>query len=71
MLCSDQPGVDAGVPDTGVVCMGDCRGRQVLGMRLTSKETVRSPRPIATVLGSGISRFPTRLGVKKIVLPVC
>ncbi len=35
-LTSPEAGSDAGaIPDTGVVCMGDWQGQQVLGMRLT------------------------------------
>ncbi len=35
-LTSPEAGSDAGaIPDTGVVCMGEWQGQQVLGMRLT------------------------------------
>ena len=37
-LTSPEAGSDAGaIPDTGVVCMGDWQGQQVLGMRLTEQ----------------------------------
>ncbi len=40
-LTSPEAGSDAGaIPDTGVVCMGDWQGQQVLGMRLTSEQTL-------------------------------
>ncbi len=35
-LTSPEAGSDAGaIPDTGIVCMGEWQGQQVLGMRLT------------------------------------
>ena len=43
-LTSPEAGSDAGaIPDTGVVCMGEWQGEQVLGMRLTgTNATLRS-----------------------------
>ncbi len=40
-LTSPEAGSDAGaIPDTGIVCMGEWQGQQVLGMRLTSEQTL-------------------------------
>lgn len=51
-LTSPEAGSDAGaIPDTGVVCMGDWQGQQVLGMRLTWNKRYITLAPIATVLG--------------------
>ncbi len=51
-LTSPEAGSDAGaIPDTGVVCMGDWQGKQVLGMRLTWNKRYITLAPIATVLG--------------------
>ncbi|WP_437609457.1 acyl-CoA dehydrogenase FadE [Erwinia sp. V71] len=51
-LTSPEAGSDAGaIPDTGVVCMGNWQGQQVLGMRLTWNKRYITLAPIATVLG--------------------
>ncbi|ARF51304.1 acyl-CoA dehydrogenase FadE [Pantoea stewartii] len=51
-LTSPEAGSDAGaIPDTGVVCMGEWQGQQVLGMRLTWNKRYITLAPIATVLG--------------------
>ncbi|YCI28402.1 acyl-CoA dehydrogenase FadE [Erwinia sp. PK3-005] len=51
-LTSPEAGSDAGaIPDTGIVCMGDWQGQQVLGMRLTWNKRYITLAPIATVLG--------------------
>ncbi len=51
-LTSPEAGSDAGaIPDTGVVCMGEWEGKQVLGMRLTWNKRYITLAPIATVLG--------------------
>ncbi|ELY3835854.1 acyl-CoA dehydrogenase FadE [Cronobacter turicensis] len=51
-LTSPEAGSDAGaIPDTGVVCMGEWQGEQVLGMRLTWNKRYITLAPIATVLG--------------------
>lgn len=51
-LTSPEAGSDAGaIPDTGVVCMGDWHGEQVLGMRLTWNKRYITLAPVATVLG--------------------
>nr|WP_310616831.1 acyl-CoA dehydrogenase FadE [Pantoea cypripedii] len=51
-LTSPEAGSDAGaIPDTGVVCMGEWQGKEVLGMRLTWNKRYITLAPIATVLG--------------------
>ncbi|PQQ38767.1 acyl-CoA dehydrogenase [Photorhabdus luminescens] len=51
-LTSPEAGSDAGsIPDTGVVCMGEWQGEQILGMRLTWNKRYITLAPIATVLG--------------------
>lgn len=51
-LTSPEAGSDAGaIPDTGVVCMGNWQGQQVLGMRLTWNKRYITLAPVATVLG--------------------
>lgn len=51
-LTSPEAGSDAGaIPDTGVVCMGEWQGQQVIGMRLTWNKRYITLAPIATVLG--------------------
>ena len=51
-LTSPEAGSDAGaIPDTGVVCMGEWQGEQVLGMRLTRNKRYITLAPVATVLG--------------------
>ncbi|NUW55861.1 acyl-CoA dehydrogenase [Cronobacter turicensis] len=51
-LTSPEAGSDAGaIPDTGVVCMGEWQGEQVLGMHLTWNKRYITLAPIATVLG--------------------
>ncbi|EOI3578668.1 acyl-CoA dehydrogenase [Cronobacter turicensis] len=51
-LTSPEAGSDAGaIPDTGVVCMGEWQGEQVIGMRLTWNKRYITLAPIATVLG--------------------
>ncbi|MDU7305411.1 MAG: acyl-CoA dehydrogenase [Escherichia coli] len=51
-LTSPEAGSDAGaIPDTGIVCMGEWQGQQVMGMRLTWNKRYITLAPIATVLG--------------------
>lgn len=51
-LTSPEAGSDAGaIPDTGVVCMGEWQGEQVLGMRLSWNKRYITLAPVATVLG--------------------
>ncbi|MGQ7790717.1 acyl-CoA dehydrogenase family protein [Shigella flexneri] len=59
-LTSPEAGSDAGaIPDTGIVCMGEWQGQQVLGMRLTWNKRYITLAPIATVLGLAFNS-PTR-----------
>ena len=51
-LTSPEAGSDAGaIPDSGIVCMGNWQGQQVLGMRLNWNKRYITLAPIATVLG--------------------
>ncbi|MGV3346450.1 acyl-CoA dehydrogenase FadE [Enterobacteriaceae bacterium LUAb1] len=51
-LTGPEAGSDAGaIPDSGIVCMGEWQGEQVLGMRLTWNKRYITLAPIATVLG--------------------
>ncbi|MCT6518377.1 MULTISPECIES: acyl-CoA dehydrogenase FadE [Enterobacterales] len=51
-LTSPEAGSDAGaIPDSGVVCMGEWQGEQILGIRLTWNKRYITLAPIATVLG--------------------
>ncbi|MDX7990017.1 acyl-CoA dehydrogenase FadE [Xenorhabdus littoralis] len=51
-LTSPEAGSDAGaIPDTGVVCMDEWQGEQVLGIRLNWNKRYITLAPIATVLG--------------------
>ncbi|MDP7591915.1 MAG: acyl-CoA dehydrogenase FadE [Litorilituus sp.] len=51
-LTSPEAGSDAGaIPDTGVVCMGNFKGKEVLGMTLNWDKRYITLAPIATVLG--------------------
>ncbi len=51
-LTSPEAGSDASaIPDTGVVCMGEWQGQQILGMRLTWNKRYITLAPVATVLG--------------------
>ncbi|XNM84917.1 acyl-CoA dehydrogenase family protein [Escherichia coli] len=55
-LTSPEAGSDAGaIPDTGIVCMGEWQGQQVLGTRLTWNKRYITLAPIATVLGLAFS----------------
>nr|MBA2815564.1 Acyl-coenzyme A dehydrogenase [Candidatus Pantoea persica] len=56
-------GYDAGpIPDTGVVCMGEWQGEQVLGMRLAWNKRYITLAPVATVLGLAFKlSYPDRL----------
>lgn len=51
-LTSPEAGSDAGaIPDSGIVCMGEWQGQQVLGMRLSWNKRYITLAPVATVLG--------------------
>ena len=51
-LTGPEVGSDAtAMPDSGVVCMGDHEGKQVLGLKLTFSKRYITLAPIATVVG--------------------
>ena len=51
-LTGPDAGSDAGsIPDTGVVCKGSFKGKQVLGLRLNWEKRYITLGPVATVLG--------------------
>ena len=51
-LTSPEAGSDAGaIPDYGIVCRGEFKGEEVLGMRLTWNKRYITLAPVATVLG--------------------
>lgn len=51
-LTGPEAGSDAGaIPDTGIVCMGEWEGKQVLGMRLNFDKRYITLAPVATVIG--------------------
>ena len=51
-LTGPDAGSDAGsIPDTGVVCKGKFKGKQVLGLRLNWEKRYITLGPVATVLG--------------------
>ena len=47
----------AAIPDTGIVCMGDCQGKRVLGLRLTWEKRYITLGPVATILGLAFRAF--------------
>ncbi|EMX12963.1 acyl-CoA dehydrogenase, N-terminal domain protein [Escherichia coli 174750] len=66
-LTSPEAGSDAGaIPDTGIVCMGEWQGQQVLGMRLTWNKRYITLAPIATVLGLAFTPRKNYSAVQKI-----
>ncbi|HET7312937.1 acyl-CoA dehydrogenase [Salinisphaera sp.] len=77
-LTSPFAGSDAGaIPDRGVVCRGQWRGEDVLGMKLTWDKRYITLAPIATVLGlafkmydpDGLLGGETELGVTCALIP--
>ncbi|WP_286342944.1 acyl-CoA dehydrogenase [Ferrimonas sp. YFM] len=51
-LTGPEAGSDAGaIPDSGVVCMGEYEGKEVLGLRLNWDKRYITLAPVATVLG--------------------
>src|SRR5213078_2541592 len=57
-LTNAHAGSDAAaIPDTGIVCMGDYQGRQVLGLRLTWEKRYITLGPVATILGLAFRAF--------------
>ncbi len=54
-LTGPEAGSDAGaVPDTGVVCMGEYEGEQVLGMRLNFAKRYITLAPVSDLIGLAI-----------------
>lgn len=62
-LTAPTAGSDAGaIPDRGVVCYGEYRGEQVLGMRVSWNKRYITLGPVATVLGLAFKAYdPDRL----------
>ena len=57
-LTGPDAGSDAGaIPDSGVVCMGEHEGKQVLGLRLNWEKRYITLGPVATVLGLAFKAF--------------
>lgn len=57
-LTGPTAGSDAGaIPDTGIVCMGEHSGQQVLGLRLNWDKRYITLGPVATVLGLAFKVF--------------
>jgi acyl-CoA dehydrogenase len=57
-LTGPSAGSDAGaMPDTGIVCMGEHNGKQVLGMRVTWDKRYITLGPIATLLGLAFKAY--------------
>ena len=57
-LTGPEAGSDAGaIPDTGVVCMGEYQGEQVLGMRLNFSKRYITLAPVSDVVGLAIKLF--------------
>jgi acyl-CoA dehydrogenase len=62
-LTAPTAGSDAGaIPDRGVVCYGEYKGEQVLGLRVTWEKRYITLGPVATVLGLAFKAYdPDRL----------
>lgn len=62
-LTGPEAGSDAGsIPDTGIVCKGDWKGREVVGLRLNWEKRYITLGPIATLLGLAFKAYdPDRL----------
>ena len=57
-LTGPHAGSDAGaIPDSGIVCMGEHDGEQVLGLRLNWEKRYITLGPVATVLGLAFKAF--------------
>ncbi len=67
----------AGMPDTGVVCMGEFEGEEVLGMRVNWDKRYITLAPVATVIGlafiaedpDGLLGSQTELGITCALIP--
>ena len=78
-LTGPDAGSDAGaIPDSGVVCMGKHKGKQVLGLRLNWEKRYITLGPVATVLGLAFKVFDpdgligdkSELGITCALIPV-
>ncbi len=78
-LTSPSAGSDAaGMPDKGIVCMGEFQGEEVLGMRVSWNKRYITLAPLATVLGlafracdpDGLLGDKEELGITCALLPV-
>ncbi len=57
-LTSPEAGSDAGaIPDFGIVCTGDYRGEEVLGLRVTWDKRYITLGPVATLIGLAFKAF--------------
>jgi acyl-CoA dehydrogenase len=57
-LTAPAAGSDAaGMPDKGIICMGEFEGQEVLGMRVTWDKRYITLAPVATVLGLAFKAF--------------
>lgn len=57
-LTAPSAGSDAaGMPDKGVICMGEHEGKEVLGMRVTWNKRYITLAPVATVLGLAFKAY--------------
>ena len=77
-LTGPDAGSDAGaIPDTGVVCKGKFKGKQVLGLRLNWEKRYITLGPVATVLGlafkvydpDGLLGAEVELGISCALIP--
>jgi acyl-CoA dehydrogenase len=57
-LTAPTAGSDAGgIPDRGIICYGDYKGKKVLGMRVTWEKRYITLGPVATVLGLAFKAY--------------
>ncbi len=57
-LTGPEAGSDAGaIPDTGIVCMGEWNGKQMLGMKISFSKRYITLAPVATVVGLALKVF--------------
>ncbi|PLC55773.1 acyl-CoA dehydrogenase [Pollutimonas nitritireducens] len=73
-LTSPWAGSDAAaIPDSGIVCMGQWQGREVLGMRVTWDKRYITLAPVCTLLGLAFRLYDPEglLGTKKDIGITC
>lgn len=77
-LTGPEAGSDAGaIPDTGIVCMGQYKGKEVLGIRLNFDKRYITLAPVATVMGLAFKLYDpdhfigekTELGITVCLMP--